>query len=157
MADAQQRRKVYAVLDGRADEFVRILSDYARVATISAHRTQFEEGAAATRDLLEGVGAEVRLLSEADGPACVVGEIVDDPSLPWIILYNHYDVQPVDPLEEWKSDPFVPEVRDGKLFARGVADTKGNVVAQALAVQAVREVLGALPVNVRFFVDGEEE
>jgi len=157
VADAGERRKVYTVLDTRADTFVRILSDYARVATISAHGTRFEEGASATRDILTAIDAKVRLMSGGDGPPYVIGEVEEDPALPWVILYNHYDVQPVDPLDEWKSDPFEPEVRDGKLFARGVADTKGNVVAQALAVQAVREVLGRLPVNVRFFVDGEEE
>ncbi|MGH7265267.1 MAG: M20/M25/M40 family metallo-hydrolase, partial [Candidatus Rokuibacteriota bacterium] len=74
-----------------------------------------------------------------------------------MILYNHYDVQPVDPLAEWKHKPFEPVVAEGNLYARGVADTKGNVVAQALAQAAVREVTGALPVNLRFMVEGEEE
>lgn len=157
MIDAEERRKVYSVLDARFEEFVTLLSDYVRVPTISAHGSKFEEGAEATREVLRVAGADVRLVPEEGGPPIVVGEVLSDPSFPWVILYNHYDVQPVDPLDEWESDPFDPVVRDGKLFGRGVADTKGNTVAQALAVQAIRDALGVLPVNVRFFVDGEEE
>src|SRR5256712_10653029 len=123
----------------------------------SAQWTKAAEGADAPRKVLEAHGSRVRLMPEEGGPPVVVGEIQEDPSLPWVILYNHYDVQPVDPLDEWTSDPFDPVIRDGKLYARGAADTKGNTVAQALAVQAIRDVAGRLPVNVRFFVDGEEE
>jgi acetylornithine deacetylase/succinyl-diaminopimelate desuccinylase-like protein len=87
----------------------------------------------------------------------VVGEAAGTPGAPMLILYNHYDVQPVDPVEDWRHGPFDPTVEDGRLYARGVADTKGNVVAQALAQAGVREVLGTLPVSVRFMVEGEEE
>jgi acetylornithine deacetylase/succinyl-diaminopimelate desuccinylase-like protein len=87
----------------------------------------------------------------------VVGDVTVDRTLPTLILYNHYDVQPVDPLDEWRHDPFSPVVEDGKLFARGVADTKGNAVGQALAQAAIREATGTLPVNLRFMVEGEEE
>lgn len=157
MIEPAVKEKVYSLLDARFEDFVTLLSDYLRVPTISAHGAKFTEGAEATREVLLASGADVRLLPEEDGPPVVIGEVVTDPNHPWVILYNHYDVQPVDPLEEWKSDPFDPVVRDGKLFGRGAADTKGNTVAQALAVQAIREVVGRLPVNVRFFIDGEEE
>lgn len=157
MIAVEDRQKVYSVLDSRFDDFVRLLSDYVRVPTISAHGTKFEEGAKATQKVLDVAGADVRMVPEEGGPPVVIGEVAEDPSLPWVILYNHYDVQPVDPLDEWRSDPFDPVVKDGKLFGRGASDTKGNTVAQALAVRAIRDVLGHLPVNVRFFVDGEEE
>jgi acetylornithine deacetylase/succinyl-diaminopimelate desuccinylase-like protein len=157
MVEAEGRAKVYSTLDGRAEDFVGLLSDYVRVPTISAHGAMFREGADATRKVLEAAGAKVRLLPEENGPPVVIGEVLEDPTLPWVIMYNHYDVQPVDPLDEWTSDPFDPVVRGGKLYGRGAADTKGNTVAQGLAVQAIREILGRLPVNVRFFVDGEEE
>jgi len=90
-------------------------------------------------------------------PDLVVGEVIEDTTLPMIALYNHYDVQPVDPLDEWKSEPFRPEVRDGVLYGRGVADTKGNTVSQLLAQAAIRETMGRLPANLRFVVEGEEE
>ncbi len=157
MIESADRQKVYSVLDSRFEDFVRELSDFTRVATISAQGTLLQEGASATRKILESHGANVRVLPEAGGPPVVVGEIEEDPFLPRIILYNHYDVQPVDPLDEWKTEPFDPVVKDGKLYGRGVGDTKGNLVAQAIAVQTVREVSGRLPVNVRYFVDGEEE
>lgn len=157
MIEESVRQKVYSTLEGRTDEFVRILSDYIRVPTISAHGAKFPEGADASRHILESCGARVEYHPEEGGPPVVAGEVTEDASLPWVILYNHYDVQPVDPLDEWTSEPFEPVVRDGRMFGRGVADTKGNTVAQVLAVQAIREVAGRLPVNVRFFLDGEEE
>jgi acetylornithine deacetylase/succinyl-diaminopimelate desuccinylase-like protein len=157
MIAPEDRTKVYSVLDARLENFVSLLKDYVRVPTISAHRTKFQEGADATRTVLETAGADVRLVPEENGPPVVVGEVTEDPSLPWVILYNHYDVQPVDPLDEWTSGPFDPVVREGTFYGRGAADTKGNTVAQALAVRAIRDVVGHLPVNVRFFIDGEEE
>src|SRR3989475_7840588 len=157
MIDSADRQKVQSVVEARFDDFVRELSDYTRVATISAQGSKLQEGADATRKVLEAHGARVRVMPEEGGPPVVVGEIEQDPSLPWVILYNHYDVQPVDPLNEWATDPFNPVVKDGKLFGRGVSDTKGNTVAQAIAIQAIRDVAGRLPVNVRYFVDGEEE
>jgi acetylornithine deacetylase/succinyl-diaminopimelate desuccinylase-like protein len=157
MPDTADRQKVYSVIDSHLEDFVRELSDYTRVPTISAQGTKFQEGADATRRVLEAHGARVRLMPEEGGPPVVVGEIEEDPSLPWVILYNHYDVQPVDPLDEWETGPFDPVVKDGKLFGRGTSDTKGNTVAQAIAIQAIRDVTGRLPVNVRYFIDGEEE
>src|SRR2546427_6842597 len=157
MIDTADRQKVYSVIDSRFEDFVRELSDYTGVATISAQGTKFQEGADATRKVLEAHGARVRLMPEEDGPPVVVGEIEEDPSLPWVILYNHYDVQPVDPLDEWETDPFDPVVKEGTMSGRGTSDTKGNTVAQAIAIQAIRDVTGRLPVNVRYFVDGEEE
>ena len=157
MIDPADRQKVYSILDSQFDDFVRELTEYARIGTISAHGVKFQEGADATRRILESHGANARLMPEEGGPPVVVGEIKADPQLPWVILYNHYDVQPVDPLGEWKSDPFDPVLRDGKLYARGIEDTKGNAVAEAFAVEAIRDVHGALPVNVRFLIDGEEE
>lgn len=149
--------KVFAYVDKRFDDFVADLTDYARVPTISAQNTAFEEGAAATSRLLENYGITSRRMPVAGGPDLIIGNVIEDPALPTLALYNHYDVQPVDPLDEWKSEPFRPEVRDGTLYGRGVADTKGNTVSQCLAQAAVRETLGSLPLNLRFVVEGEEE
>jgi Peptidase family M20/M25/M40 len=157
MTTPAERQAVYDRLTQRFPEFVEALSEYGRVATISARREAAEAGAEATRRVLERYGVPARLMPVPDGPPLVVGEIVVDPELPTLILYNHYDVQPVDPRGEWTHDPFTPVVEDGKLFGRGVADTKGNVVAQALAQAVIREVRGTLPLNLRFMVEGEEE
>ncbi len=151
------RRAAYARLDRRFPEFVDDLCEFARVPTISAARQAEREGAETTVKILDKHGVTSRLLDVRGGPPMVVGEVTVDPKLPTLILYNHYDVQPVDPLADWKHGPFDPTVEDGKLYARGVSDTKGNVVAQALAQAVIREVTGTLPVNLRFMVEGEEE
>jgi len=152
-----QRAEIFRRIDGRFQEFVDDLSAFARVPTISAVRQAEREGAEATLKVLAKYGVGSRLMEVPGGPPMVVGEVASDPALPTLILYNHYDVQPVDPLAEWAHDPFDPVVRDGKLFARGVSDTKGNAVAQALAQAVIREVAGGLPVNLRVMIEGEEE
>ena len=151
------RREVYARIDQRFDAFVEELRAYIRVPTISARREAEAEGAEATRTILGRHGVETRLMDVPGGPGMVVGEVSGAPGAPTLILYNHYDVQPVDPLDQWRHEPFDPVVEDGKLHGRGVADTKGNVVAQAVAQAVVRDVVGTLPVNLRFMVEGEEE
>jgi acetylornithine deacetylase/succinyl-diaminopimelate desuccinylase-like protein len=149
------RRRVFERIDSLFDEFVQDLKEYCGVPTISALGEGFREGADATRRLLEKYSVRTRELPVPDGPPLVVGETGDGG--PTLALYNHYDVQPVDPLDEWFTDPFDPTIKDGRLYARGVADTKGNVASQAVAQAAIREVLGSLPLSLRFMVEGEEE
>jgi acetylornithine deacetylase/succinyl-diaminopimelate desuccinylase-like protein len=79
------------------------------------------------------------------------------PGAPTVLCYGHYDVQPPDPLDAWVTPPFEPTVRDGKLYARGTADDKGQVFAIVAAVEALLKTRGRLPVNVRFLIEGEEE
>ncbi|MGH7263348.1 MAG: hypothetical protein ACREMB_00640, partial [Candidatus Rokuibacteriota bacterium] len=94
---AGDRAKVYERLDARFDEFVDGLTELARVPTISAFREAEREGAEATVKVLERYGVTTRLMDVPGGPSIVVGEVVADPKRPTLILYNHYDVQPVDP------------------------------------------------------------
>ncbi len=74
-----------------------------------------------------------------------------------LLFYNHYDVQPAEPFDLWKSAPFEPEIRKGKIFGRGVADNKGNIIARTAAIKMLLDLQGDLPVNVRFVIEGEEE
>ncbi len=154
--NAEERKKVFEYIDSRFDELMEDLKEYCSVPTVSALGEKFREGADATRRLLEKYSVKTSELPVKDGPPFVVGDVVGKgDSL--LLLYNHYDVQPVDPLDEWESDPFEPLVKGDNLYARGVADTKGNVAAQALAQEAVREVTESLPLSLRFMVEGEEE
>jgi acetylornithine deacetylase/succinyl-diaminopimelate desuccinylase-like protein len=73
------------------------------------------------------------------------------------MIYDHYDVQPVDPIDLWLSPPFEPTIRDGRIFARGAADNKGDLVARLCALEAYKELIGELPFNLKFFIEGEEE
>src|SRR5262245_1854860 len=114
------RQDVYARIDHRFDEFVEELRAYARVPTISARREAETEGADATRAILRRHGIDARLMDVPGGPPMVIGEAAGTSNAPPLILYNHYDVQPVDPIAEWQRAPFDPVVEDGKLYARGV-------------------------------------
>jgi len=82
---------------------------------------------------------------------------VDDPSAPTVLIYGHYDVQPPDPLELWKSDPFKPEVRGDNLYGRGASDMKGPTLASIKALECIQQTAPHLPINVKFLIEGEEE
>jgi acetylornithine deacetylase/succinyl-diaminopimelate desuccinylase-like protein len=87
----------------------------------------------------------------------VYGEWLHAPGKPTVMIYGHFDTQPADPLELWTSPPFEPEIRDGRVYARGASDDKGNMLAPILAVEALLRSDGALPLNVKFFFEGQEE
>ncbi len=104
---------------------------------------------------LRALGADVQHLAVDDAPQIVFGEIGHGPRS--LLSYSHYDVQPPDPLDQWETPPYAPAVRDGKLYARGAADDKGDTVARIHAVEVYRAAYGELPLRVKFFVEGEEE
>ena len=99
----------------------------------------------------------VELLEEESGHPVVWAESPSVPGRPTLLIYGHYDVQPPDPLDEWATPPFTPTVRDGRLYARGAADDKGQVFCLLKAYEAVRGPDGQPPLNVRFLIEGEEE
>src|SRR5205807_3978712 len=87
----------------------------------------------------------------------IVGQRMNVPGAPTVLLYGHYDVQPPDPLDAWISPPFEPTIRNGRLYARGVGDNKGQHLAQLLALETLLACRNKLPCNVRFLLEGEEE
>ncbi|MBN4669136.1 M20/M25/M40 family metallo-hydrolase, partial [Pandoraea nosoerga] len=103
---------------------------------------------------LEEAGARARLMETAGHPV-VYAEIGEGERS--LLSYGHYDVQPPEPLELWESDPFEPTVRDGRLYARGVADDKGDVLARIQALRIYLRERGELPFRLRFLIEGEEE
>jgi acetylornithine deacetylase/succinyl-diaminopimelate desuccinylase-like protein len=103
------------------------------------------------------VGFQCAEIIETAGHPAVYAEHLVDPGLPTVLIYGHHDVQPVDPLEEWRSAPFEPEVRGGNLYARGAADDKGQVFMHLKAVESLLAVRGELPLNLKLIVEGEEE
>jgi len=106
---------------------------------------------------LRRIGAQRVEVSETGGHPIVVGERIEDPNLPTIVIYGHYDVQPGDPLDLWKTSPFEPIVRDGRMLGRGSADDKGQIVIHLSALEALVTTRGTLPVNVKYVFEGEEE
>lgn len=128
-----------------------------RIPSISAHDKNLRSSADYLLDLLrrDGWTAEV---DEIDGNPFVLATIgPDDPAAPSIMLYGHHDVQPVDPESAWETPPFEPAIREGRLYARGAADNKGQFFCHLFAVRALRRTLGTVPVRVRLVLDGREE
>jgi acetylornithine deacetylase/succinyl-diaminopimelate desuccinylase-like protein len=109
------------------------------------------------REHLRKLGCPVAEIIEGKGHPLVWGESPRVEGKPTLLIYGHYDVQPPDPLEEWQTPPFEPTIRDGKLFARGSADDKGQVFCLLKAYEAVRDAHGNPPINVNFIFEGEEE
>jgi len=144
-----------AYVEAHKDQFLCELMAFCAQPSIAAQRVGVEEMAALVRERLERVGATVQLLPLKEGPPIIYGEIGEGERT--LLIYNHYDVQPPDPLQEWESPPFEPTVREGKLFARGVSDDKGDLMARIQAIEAYQAVWGKLPLRIKFVVEGEEE
>src|SRR6266481_3862698 len=133
--------------------FLRIPS----ISTLSEHKPDIQKAAEFVRGELEKAGLQNAHLIEGDGNPLVYAEWLGAPGKPTILFYGHYDVQPPDPLDEWKSAPFEPTVRGNDIFARGACDDKGQVYIQIKAVEGLLKTTGRLPVNVKFLLEGEEE
>lgn len=129
------------------------------VSTDPAHSADVRRCAQWVADRLTRAGVpEVEIIETALHPV-VYGKWHATPGKPTLLIYGHYDVQPADPLDLWKSDPFAPTVREGKIYARGASDMKANLVTVIQAVEALAacSAKGAPPINVTFFLEGEEE
>ena len=128
------------------------------VSTLPERRQDCLRNARWLSDRLKGLGFETEIVDVLHdrGLPVVVADWNGRPGQPHLTIYGHYDVQPPDPMDEWKSPPFEPEIRDGKLFARGAADNKGNHMATVKAVEHLFAA-GGPPINIRFVFEGEEE
>jgi acetylornithine deacetylase/succinyl-diaminopimelate desuccinylase-like protein len=133
--------------------FLRIPS----ISTLSEHKADIRRAAEFARNELKAAGMTIAELMEGEGNPLVYAEWLGAPGKPTILFYGHYDVQPPDPLDEWKSPPFEPTVRGNDIFARGACDDKGQVYIQIKAVEGLLKTTGKLPVNVKFLLEGEEE
>ncbi|MBN1147025.1 MAG: M20/M25/M40 family metallo-hydrolase [Anaerolineales bacterium] len=146
----------FAYIDQNRQAFIERLSDYLRRPSISAHGEGIGETANYLVAWLERLGMDARL-APTQGWPMVLGKRMDAPSKTTVLLYGHYDVQPPDPLEAWGSPPFEPTIRDGRLYARGVGDNKGQHGAQLFAIETLLACRGKLPCNVIVLLEGEEE
>lgn len=137
-------------------KYIRLLADFVAIDTTSAIRSSSEmmEGARFVSSILSEIGFRTEVKSYGGHPI-VVGEIGEGPIS--ILMYNHYDVQPADPLELWDSPPFELVEKNGKLFGRGVSDNKGNIIARLAAIDTLKPYLDKLGVKVKWVIEGEEE
>src|SRR5512146_2454524 len=142
------------------DAFLEGLKTFLRIPSISTlpeNKPDIRRAAEFVAAELRGAGLNSTELIEGSGNPLVYGEWLGAPGKPTILFYGHYDVQPPDPLDEWKSPPFEPEVRGDNIYARGACDDKGQVYIQIKAVESLMKNTGKLPVNVKFLLEGEEE
>ncbi|UJF28572.1 dipeptidase [Planococcus sp. 107-1] len=133
--------------------FLRIPS----ISSLSEHKEDIRKGAEWLKEAMLKAGLENAEVFETEGHPVVYADWLHAEGKPTVLVYGHYDVQPVDPLNLWESAPFDPQIRDNKLFARGASDDKGQTFMHVKAVEALLQLDGELPVNIKFIVEGEEE
>jgi acetylornithine deacetylase/succinyl-diaminopimelate desuccinylase-like protein len=126
------------------------------ISSIADHKPDMQKCAEYWRDQMLKAGADKAQVMPTDGHPVVYGEKIIDPSAPTVLVYAHYDVMPVDPIELWETQPFEPVIRDGKIFARGADDDKGQGFMHAKAFELMLKT-NTLPCNVKFMIEGEEE
>jgi acetylornithine deacetylase/succinyl-diaminopimelate desuccinylase-like protein len=152
-------RDVLDRIDQEKARYLDELKQYLRIPSISTdpdYREHVLSAASFLRDHMEAAGLTAETL-ETGGYPLVYGEWKGAPGAPTVLFYGHYDVQPADPLELWRSAPFEPAEEDGFLVARGSTDDKGQSYAHVKAIEAILKERGRLPVNVKLLVEGEEE
>ncbi len=146
--------------EANKDRFLEELFEYLRIPSISTDAEHTDEVARCANwlaDHLRQIGVEHVEVEPTDGHPIVYAEHIVDPDAPTYLIYGHYDVQPPDPLELWDSPPFEPTLRDGKIFARGATDDKGQLFCHVKAIESHLATHGTLPVNVKMLIEGEEE
>jgi acetylornithine deacetylase/succinyl-diaminopimelate desuccinylase-like protein len=149
-----------AYLDANRDRRMASYEAFLRIPSISAlseHIPDCARAAEFVAEELRAMGVEHVEVSDSTGHPVVYGDWLHAPGAPTAIVYGHYDVQPVDPLDLWTSPPFEPIVRDGRMLARGAADDKGQIHMHLRATEALLATRNALPVNLRFVFEGDEE
>ena len=164
---------VFRYIEANLNSSIAELTALCKLPSVSAQGTAIQETAEHVAGLLRGLGFQTQVLpkpapspslalriNSAEGPPGghpVVYAEARGASPRTLLFYDHYDVQPPEPLELWSSPPFQPTLRDGKLYGRGVSDNKGNIAARLAAIRAWREVRGQLPCSLKFCIEGDEE
>jgi len=139
----------------RTREYVDELKTLIRQPSVSAQNVGIEETAALVVERARGAGVDASIERVPGGPPTIIGETGSGERT--LLVYDHFDVQPPDPLDEWDTPPFEPVERDGYLFGRGVSDNKGNLLARLQAIEVYRATIGELPLRIRVLYEGEEE
>ncbi len=146
-------------IDTNKDRFISELFELIRIPSISSsseHKADMQRCAEKWCEILLAAGADKADVFPTNGNPVTYGEKIIDPKLPTVMVYAHMDVMPVDPIELWKNKPFEPEIREGKIFARGADDDKGQSFMHAKAFEYMVKT-NQLPCNVKFLIEGEEE
>ncbi len=144
------------IIEAFVEEELPSLFDYLKIPSISAQNKGIDKTVAWIVDKFKILGAaKVEKWNENDGNPVIFAEF-NGKSEQTVLFYNHYDVQPPDPLDEWLTEPFEPTIKDGKIFARGICDDKGELLSRLSLIDYFNQN-GGLPVNIKFLIEGEEE
>lgn len=152
-------QKIQEYVEANKDRFLEELFELLRFPSVSAdpkYAGDVRKTAEFVAQKLRDAGADNVEICETAGHPIVYGEKIVDPAKPTVLVYGHYDVQPADPLELWETPPFEPTVRDGKIYARGACDDKGQFYMHVKAFELMLQQ-GTLPTNIKFMIEGEEE
>lgn len=142
-------------VDANRDRFIAELQDLCRQPSVAAQNLGMEVMAEKVVARLRKLGADVRIIRVPDAPPYIVGEIGSGKRT--LMIYDHYDVQPPEPLELWETGPWDAAIRDGKMYARGVSDNKADMLSRIQTVEAYLATVGPLPLKIKFVYEGEEE
>src|SRR5215469_10993265 len=147
-------------IEGRREQNLSELCEFLRIPSVSAkseHKSDVEHASRWVADHLRAAGFKtVEIVPTALHPL-VYAESLEAPGKPTVLFYGHYDVQPAEPLHLWTSPAFEPTVRNGNLYARGTADDKGQVHIHLKALEALHQLNGRFPINLKVLIEGEEE
>lgn len=152
--------KVVSYISENYNRYIEELKDYLRIPSISTlpeNNKDMQTCALFVADKLRDAGLSHVEIFQTEGHPIVYGEWLGAPGKPTVLIYGHYDVQPVDPIDLWENPPFEPVIKDGKIWARGATDDKGQLYAHIKSVEAFFKSNGSLPLNVKFIIEGEEE
>jgi len=147
--------RIDSYLESNLDQSIAELSKLVAQPSVGAQNLGMRECATLVSEMLKARGFDIRIMDTRGAPV-VYGERKGK-SDRTLLIYNHYDVQPPEPLELWETPPFAPSLRDGKLYGRGVSDDKGHIVSRLFAIDSILATAGELPCNIKFVIEGEEE
>ncbi|HUX60143.1 MAG TPA: dipeptidase [Ignavibacteriaceae bacterium] len=153
-------QEVINYIESNQQNYIEELKEFLKIPSISTSiefKDEVNRCANFVSSKLKDAGMSRVEIFKTEGHPLVYGEWLGAPGKPTVLIYGHYDVQPVDPIDLWDNPPFEPVIKDGKIFARGATDDKGQVFMHIKSVEAFFKVEGSLPLNVKFIIEGEEE
>lgn len=152
-----QRDSVSDFINHNKDVYVEKLRTLCQQPSVSAQNLGLRDTADLVARFLKEAGFKIESFSPTEGPPVVFGELLSKRGAKTLVIYNHYDVQPVEPAELWTHPPFSAEVENGRIYSRGASDNKGNIISRLMAIDAFQRVTGDVPCSLRWVIEGEEE
>lgn len=151
------REQIKKYINKNQKEFIDVLFTLLKQPSISSQNIGIKECADLLQGIMKKAGIENVKIMESNDHPFVYGDLMSPENEFTLLIYGHYDVQPPEPLDKWISPPFKPIIRNNKIYARGVGDNKGQLLAHILAVKTLLDLQGSIPINLKFIFDGEEE